>query len=109
MNGVRKYPECVSLRIDYSYFLLSKTMNKRDSLKELMTAEKLSTSLDESFMIYRYRQIIEDELYEGEGGQYSGGGGSGGMDYVAALNFENHFRAFRQMVEKSATFHYDFW
>lgn len=31
------------------------------------------------------------------------------MDYVAALNFENHFKAFRQMVEKSATFHYDFW
>jgi hypothetical protein len=108
-NGVKKYPDCVSLRIDFSYFLLSKMMNKRDSLKELLNADKLSPSLDESFMIYRYRQIIEDELFDVEGGGYQGGGSSSGMDYVAALNFENHFRAFRQMVERSAIFHYDFW
>lgn len=109
MNGVKKYPDSVSLRIDFSYFLLSKMLNKRDSLKELINAEKLSPSIDESFMIYRYRQIIEDELYEGENGGYSGGNSAGGMDYVAALNFENHFRAFRAIVEKSAAYHYDFW
>ena len=31
------------------------------------------------------------------------------MDYVAAVNFENHFREFRTMVEKSATYHFNFW
>jgi hypothetical protein len=40
-------------------------MNKRDALKELINAEKHSlSSFSESFIIYRYRQIIEDELYE---------------------------------------------
>lgn len=67
MNGTRRFPECVALKLDYSNFLLTKMLNKRDSLKELINAERFSSSLDESFMIYRYRQIIEDELYEGEG------------------------------------------
>jgi hypothetical protein len=67
LNGVKKFPDCVALKLDFSYFLLTKILNKRDSLKELINAERFSPSLDESFMIFRYRQIIEDELYDGEG------------------------------------------
>ena len=37
-------------------------------------------------MIFRYRHIIEDELHEG-----SDSAGGGGLDYVAAINFENYF------------------
>lgn len=55
MNGTRHFADCVALRIDFSYFLLSKMHNKRDALKELIFAEKLSPTLDESFMIFRYR------------------------------------------------------
>lgn len=83
----------MSLRLDYSYFLLSKMQNKRDALKELLAAEKLKPNLDESFMIYRYRQIIEDELYDQDNGAVMGG--SGGLDYVAAVNFENHFKVLK--------------
>jgi hypothetical protein len=40
-------------------------MNKRDAIKELIIAKKQSLStFSESFIIYRYRQIIEDKLYE---------------------------------------------
>jgi hypothetical protein len=35
-------------------------------------------------MIYRQRKIIEDELAEGSE--------NGGMDFIAALNFENMFK-----------------
>lgn len=31
------------------------------------------------------------------------------MDYVAAINFENHFKEFRSLIEKSAMLHFDFW
>jgi len=64
MNGIKQYPDCVGLKIDFAWFLLSKVMNKRDSLKELIVAEKNRPSFEQSFMIYRYRQIIEDELYD---------------------------------------------
>lgn len=40
MNGVKRFPDCVALKIDFSYFLLQKMLNKRDSLKELINAEK---------------------------------------------------------------------
>ncbi len=113
MNGIRQYPECVGLKIDFAWFLLSKMMNRRESLKELIHADKQAhPNFDEAFVIYRYKQLIEDELYEHvDGGSqgYSGGGGAAGLDYVAALNFENFFRALRSSIERSATLHYDFW
>jgi len=58
-------------------------------------------------MIFRYRHIIEDELHEGaEGGSASSGAG---LDYVAAINFENHFNQFKQLIERSSLLHYEFW
>lgn len=74
-------------------------MNRRDSLKELINADKQSPSFEEAFVIYRYRQLIEDELYENADGTASSGySGMAGMDYVAALNFDNHFKALRQEI-----------
>ena len=65
MNGIRQYPECVGLKIDFAWFLLSKMINRRESLKELIQADKQARpSFDEAFVIYRYRQLIEDELYD---------------------------------------------
>jgi hypothetical protein len=115
MNGVKQYPGHAPLKIDFAWFLLSKMMNKRDALKELISAEKQSRSFSESFIIFRYRQIIEDELYEGAevGGLGMLGAGSalggGGMDYVAALNYTTHFKELRHLIDRSATMHYDFW
>jgi hypothetical protein len=40
MNGIRQYPECVGLKIDFAWFLLSKMINRRESLKELIQADK---------------------------------------------------------------------
>jgi hypothetical protein len=80
--------------------------NKKDALKELMNAEKLTPSFEQLFMIFRYRHIIEDELHEGAEG---GGSGGAGMDYVAAINFENHFTSFKSLIEKSSLLHYEFW
>ena len=52
-------------------------------------------------MIFRQRKIIEDELAEGKE--------HGGMDFIAAMNFENMFRTFKSLIEKSANLHFEFW
>mmetsp|Transcript_20725 Transcript_20725/g.19767 ORF Transcript_20725/g.19767 Transcript_20725/m.19767 type:complete len:216 (-) Transcript_20725:472-1119(-) len=52
-------------------------------------------------MIYRQRKIIEDQLTEGSE--------QGGIDFIAALNFENSFKQFKQIIEKSAILHQEFW
>lgn len=59
-------------------------------------------------MIFRYRQIIEDELHEGSEGA-GNGSAAVGLDYVAAINFENHYNHFKHLIEKSAYLHYEFW
>lgn len=53
------------------------------------------------FQIYRLRKLIEDELAEGHE--------SGGADFMAAMNFENTFKQFKGLIEKSAMLHFEFW
>ena len=105
LNGLRAFPDSVSLKIDYSWFLLSKMMNRREALKELLNAEKQRPTFEEGCVIFRYRQLIEEEVSDSVGE----GGASVGMDYVAALNFENLFRSLRSSIERSSILHYDFW
>jgi len=52
-------------------------------------------------MVYRLRRIVEDELTEGHE--------SGGVDFIAAMNFETTFKAFKSLIEKSAMLHFEFW
>ncbi len=65
LNGIRKYPKFVTLRIDYANFLQSRMRDRKGALSELSNAEKSMPSLSQLFMIFRQRKIIEDELAEG--------------------------------------------
>ena len=54
-------------------------------------------------MIARYKNLIGDSLLEG------GKEGTGGYEYISAMNFESNFRKCKNNVEKSALLHYEFW
>ena len=75
--------------------------DRKGALNELSLAEKYKPSYDEQFMIYRQRRIIEDELTEGSE--------HGGVDFIAALNFDSQYKQFQSLIEKSALLHYEFW
>lgn len=102
MHGIIKFPKSSALKIDFAYFLMYKMHNKKDALKELINAEKQNPSFEEEFKIFRYRNIIEDELHDGAEN-------SNGLDYVAALNFENYFSRFKNQIQKSSFLHLEFW
>lgn len=89
------------LRLDYANFLLARLKDRKSALAELANAEKSRLSFSEQFIVFRLRRIIEDELTEGHE--------SGGIDFMAALNFESTFKQFRQQIEKSTLLHYEFW
>eukprot|EP00347_Sterkiella_histriomuscorum_P000937 403373955 len=99
--GIKKFPKYTALRIDYANFLQSKMKDRKGALNELSQAEKIKPGLDHQFMIFRQRRIIEDELAEGQE--------HGGVDFITALNFENQFKHFKQLIEKSSMLHYEFW
>ena len=99
--GIRKFPRYMPLRIDYANFLQSRLRDRKGALNELSLAEKAKPGFEHQFMIFRQRKIIEDELAEGQE--------HGGIDFIAALNFENMFKQFKLLIEKSAMLHYEFW
>lgn len=101
LNGIKKFPKYIPLRIDFANFLQSKMKDRKGALSELAFAEKAKPPLNQEFMIFRQRRLIEDELTEGLE--------HGSVDFVAAMNFESQFKAFRQQIEKSAMLHYEFW
>lgn len=80
-NGIKRFPKCTALRIDYANFLQSRMKDRKGALNELSQAEKFKPDIDHQFMVFRQRKIIEDELTEGQE--------HGGVDFIAALNFEN--------------------
>ena len=101
LNGIRKFPKYMPLRLDYASFLQSRLRDRKGALAELSLAEKSKPGFEHMFMIFRQRKIIEDELAEGQE--------HGGVDFISALNFENMFKQFKSLIEKSSMLHYEFW
>ena len=75
------------LRIDFANFLHTRMKDRKGALSELDSAEKTRLSFSEQFKVFRLRRLIEDELTEGHE--------NGGIDFMAALNFESTFKQFR--------------
>lgn len=40
LNGIKRFPNCNELKIDFASFLLHKMLNKKEALRELINAEK---------------------------------------------------------------------
>jgi hypothetical protein len=101
LNGIRKFPKYMPLKIDLANFLQTRMRDRKGALSELSNAEKAKPGFEHKFMIFRAKRLIEDELAEGSE--------HGGLDFMAAMNYENMFRGFKGMIEKSALLHFEFW
>jgi len=104
VNGIKRFPEYNSLRLDFASFLLTKMHNKKEALRELMQVEREDPSLVEQFLIFRYRHIIEEDLQQG-----SEAGGGGGLEFVAFMNYDANYKLLKQAIEKSTLLHLEFW
>jgi PAS domain S-box-containing protein len=101
--GIRKFPNNTGLRINYSFFLLENLRMKQQALQELNLAERSKPSFDEEFVIFRYRKIIEDEIAENKNQ------GTGNLDIVSEIHFQNRLRNCLVNIEKSSMYHMEFW
>jgi hypothetical protein len=101
--GIKKFPNNTSLRISFSFFLIEKLHMKQQALQELTYAEQNKPPFDEQFIIFRYRKIIEDEISE------SKNEGTGNVDIVTEISFQNELRQCHANIEKSSMHHMEFW
>ncbi|CAD8203560.1 unnamed protein product [Paramecium pentaurelia] len=102
-NQIKKFPNEISLRIRYSFFLLDNLRQRQQALNELIQAETLCPSLDNEFIIFRYKKVIEDEMNAAQNENM------GNLDVATELAFQNHMRSFQNKIERATLMHMDFW
>ena len=79
--------------------------SNQQALQELQLAETEKPYVDEQFIIFRQRKLIEEEIFE----QSNNNKGQKNMDAMNELTTENNLREIRQNIETSSSFHIEFW
>ncbi|CAD8213536.1 unnamed protein product [Paramecium octaurelia] len=101
---IRRHQNNVRLRINYAFYLLDFLKQKQQALNEFNQIELLSPSLDNEFIIFRYKRIIEDEMNITQNETISGN-----LDVATELTFQNNMRQFQNKIERATLMHMDFW
>lgn len=99
--SVAKYPNCTSLRIKYALFLLERMNNKNLSLIELNMCSKYNPPIDQKFIIFRYKKIINEGINQNFFNE--------SIDIVSEIAYDSHFKLFSLNIEKSSQMYLDFW
>ncbi|CAD8162069.1 unnamed protein product [Paramecium octaurelia] len=102
-NQIKKFPNEINLRIRYAFFLLDNMKQRQQALNELIQAETLSPSLDNDFVIFRYKKIIEEEMNTAQNETF------GNLDFATEIAFQNNMRQFQNKIERATLMHMDFW
>lgn len=102
-NSIKKFPNDIMLRIRYAFFLYDQMKQKQQALNELTQAEQLCPSLDNEFVIFRYKKIIEDEMNQQQNESL------GNLDVMSEIAFQNNMRQFQNKIERATLMHMDFW
>ncbi|CAD8192732.1 unnamed protein product [Paramecium pentaurelia] len=104
--SLTRFPNCTELRISHSLFLMEKMQSNQQALQELVAAEQEKPYMDEQFIIYRLKKLIEEQMFENS---KSSKNPAAGIDAVNELTTENNLREIRAQIEKSASQHIEFW
>ncbi len=102
-RALKQYPESAGLRIRYAFFLLEYPEDRTNALKQFKKAERHNPALDESFVIYRSKKLLQDARPDGNNQR------GAKMGVVSSLVYNNYFRQCRKKLEKAARLHMDFW
>lgn len=105
IEALARLPKSRKLHMLYAYIQHERLKNKFKALHELMIAETHKPGLQEEFAIYRYRNIIEDEMIDSD----IRGSEAKGLDLNIIITYQNKFIDFVNNIEKAVNFHLDFW
>lgn len=100
--AITRFPNCTELRINHALFLLDKMKSTQQALIELELAESQKPALDESFMIYRYKKLIDEDILESRKNQNN-------AELMAEVTLDTHIKEIQQNIEKSTIYYIEFW
>ncbi|EAS00830.2 PAS domain S-box protein (macronuclear) [Tetrahymena thermophila SB210] len=99
--AIATYPQDVSLRIQYSIFLMKVMKSKQHAINEVVEAENLKCSIDDRFTLYYIKRNIENEINEMS--KETNG------EYTEQRNLEGKIQHFRAAMEQTVTLLMEFW
>jgi PAS domain S-box-containing protein len=105
LEALERFPKSVKLHLLYAYVQKEKLDNKFKGLFELMIALEAKPSIEEEYAIFRYKNIIEDEIIENDQKHIE----LKGIDVNLIVDFENKFVDFQTAIEAAVESHLDFW
>ncbi|KAL4506973.1 hypothetical protein ABPG72_001394 [Tetrahymena utriculariae] len=107
--ALQKFPNNTKIRIMYALYLVDVMRSSQQALQELLNTESERPVFDEEFIIFRYKQVIENDLMENSTTLAGQKDQSGSSDVVNELSVQNHERLCRVNIEKSTALHIEFW
>jgi hypothetical protein len=105
VDAIDKFPKSPRLHMLYAYIQHEKLKNKFKALFELMITEENKPNIQEEFSIFRFKNLIEEEMVESDIRTSE----SKGIDVNIIVHFQNKFVQFQSSIEKSVDLHLDFW
>ena len=79
-----RFPKSARLHILHAHIEHEKLKNKFKALFELMVAEESKPNIQEEFSIFRYKNLIEEEMIENDMRSYEN---KGGVDVNIIVHF----------------------
>ena len=114
--SLSKFPSEVLLRISYSLFLLEYLNKKQQATQEIANCEMYPNSLEENFVIYRTRKLIEEQTLElnsnsSEFNSFQDGKAQleNNVDIVASLSYKKYLLSFKNLINRASLLYIDFW
>ena len=85
----------------HSHIQHEKLKNKFKALFELMITEESKPNMQEEFSIFRYKNIIEEEMIDSDQKSQE----NKAVDVNQIVHFQNKFVVFQNSIEKSVNLH----
>ncbi|MDR3548799.1 MAG: PAS domain-containing protein [Candidatus Pacebacteria bacterium] len=97
------YPKFTGLRIAYILFLIEKYRNSTMALSQIAYLESLEPSFEARCQLHRYRNMIKEELIEGNKDD------SEKANVTSVIVYETQLTHFRAKIEKTGILHLQIW
>ncbi|CAD8069136.1 unnamed protein product [Paramecium sonneborni] len=102
-NQIKRFPESISLRIQYAFILSDYMRQLKQAYNELKQAEQMNQQFDEEFIIMRKKLQIQEQLDVFQNESF------GKVDIETQITFQNDYRQLQQYVEETTLIQMDFW
>ena len=98
-----KFPNIIEVRFAYALFLIQR-MNKKKQAKELLKGlEDMTDSIEEQFIIYRCKKIMEDDFSD------LNNENNCNLDIIRELEYKNLKMQFLNLIANASNLYIEFW